>query len=106
MGSRGGSDRELKRRNKAAAAETKKRERAEYLKWDKEIRKEKIRRDKAAAAETKKRERTKFLKWDKEIQVEEKRREILRDLNEEEGWNPKNKKKMGRPKPPSIPQEI
>ena len=47
------ADRELKRRDKAAAAETQKRERAEYLKWDKEIRKEKIHRDKAVAAETK-----------------------------------------------------
>ena len=85
------ADREYKRRDKAAVAETKKRERTEYLNWDEEIRKEKIRRDKAAAAETRTRERTEFLKWSKEIQSEETRREKLRDLSKT--WNPKNTKK-------------
>ena len=65
------ADRELKCRDKAAekkaSAETKKCERAEFLKWSKE----KKRRVRVAAAETKKTERAEFLKWSKEIQVEE-----------------------------------
>ena len=68
------------------AAETKKRERTEASKWNKEIQKEQTRPEKVTATEAKKRERTEFLKWNKEIQVEEKRREKLRDLNEEKGW--------------------
>ena len=80
----------MKRRDKAVekitATETRKRERKEYLKWSREIGKEKILREKKTAAETKKRERAEFLKWNKEIQAEEARREILRDLNEEKGW--------------------
>ena len=61
------ADHELKRRDKAA--------------------------EKKTAKETKKRERAEFLKWNKEIQSEEKRREILRDLEEAKTWNPKNTKK-------------
>ena len=73
---------------------TRKRERAEAVKWDREIQKEQTRRTKVTAAETKKRERTEFLKWNKEIQTEETRREILRDLNEEKGW--RGSKKIGQ----------
>ena len=54
------ADRELKRRDKAA--------------------------EKKTAVETKKCERVEFLKWNKEIQKEETGCEILRDLNEEKGW--------------------
>ena len=79
------ADRELKCRDKAAEEKT--------------------------AKETKKRERAEFLKWNKEIQSEEKRREILRDLNEEKGWHGSKKfgkirrqfrRKFERRKPPAF----
>ena len=79
------ADRELKRRGKAA--------------------------QKITAAETKKRERAEFLKWNKEIQTEETCREILRDLNEEKGWRGSKKfgkirrrfrRKFERRKPPAF----
>ena len=92
------ADRELKRPDKAVekrtATETKKRERPKFLKWNKEIEKEKQRRVRVTATETKKRERAEFLKWNKEIQKEETRREILRELNEEKGWH--GSKKIGK----------
>ena len=109
------ADRELKRRDKAAekitAAETRRRKCAEFLKWSKEIGKEKQRRTKVTAAATKKRERAEFLKWNKEIQKEEARHEILRDLNEEKGWRGSEKfgkirrhfrRKFERRKPPAF----
>ena len=105
------ADRKLKRRDKAAAAETKKRERAEASKWRREIEKEQTRREKAAAAETKKRERAEFLKWSKEIQSEETRREKQGDLNEEKGLHGSKKlgqirrrfrRKFERRKPPAF----
>ena len=105
------ADRKLKRRDKAAAAETKKRERAEASKWRREIEKEQTRREKAAAAETKKRERAEFLKWSKEIQSEETRREKQGDLNEEKGLHGSKKlgqirrrfrRKFKRRKPPAF----
>ena len=108
------ADLELKRRDKVAeitAAETKKRERSEFFKWNKEIEKEKQRRVRVKAAEMKKRERAEFLKWNKEIQKEETRREILRDLNEEKGWRGSKKigqirrrsrRKFERRKPPAF----
>ena len=43
--------------------------------------------EKITAAETKKRECAEFLKWSKEIQTEETRHEILRNLNEEKAWH-------------------
>ena len=79
---------------KKVAAETRRRERPEAVKWDREIQKEQTRRTKVTAAETKERERTEFLKWNKEIQTEEAGREILRDLNEEKGW--RGSKKIGQ----------
>ena len=109
------ADRELKRRDKVVekevAAETRKRERAEFLKWSKEIGEEKKRRVRVAVAGTKKRERAEFLKWNKEIQAEETRSEILRDLNEEKGWRGSKKfaqirrrfrPKFERRKPPRL----
>ena len=72
----------------------KKRERAEAVKWGREIQKEQTRRTKVTAAETKKRERAEYLKWNKEIQTEEARREMLRDLSEEKGW--RGSKKIGQ----------
>ena len=72
----------MKRRDKAvqkkAAAETRKRERAEASKWRREIEKEKTRREKVKAAGTKRRERAEFLKWSKGIHAEETRREFQR----------------------------
>ena len=83
-----------KRQEKKTAAETKKRERAEAVKWDREIQKEQTRRTKVTAAETKERERAEYLKWNKEIQTEEARREILRGVSEEKGW--RGSKKIGQ----------
>ena len=109
------ADQELRRHDKAAekvtAAETKKRERTEFLKWQKEIGEEKQRHAKVMASEARKRERSEFLKWSKEIQEEEARREILCDLNEEKGWHGSKKlgqirrcfrRKFERRKPPAF----
>ena len=60
------ADWELKCRDKAAekvtATETRRRERAEVAKWNREIGKEQTRREKVAATETRRRGRTEFLK--------------------------------------------
>ena len=78
---------------------------------DRELKRREKRQEKKVAKETKKRERTEFLKWNKEIQVEEKRREILRDLNEEKRWHGSKKfaqirrrfrRKFERRKPPAF----
>ena len=109
------ADRELKRRDKAAekvmAAETRRRERVEAAKWNREIGKKRTRREKVAATETRRRGRTEFLKWNKEIGKEEQRREKLRDLEEEKAWKGSKKfaqvwrrfrTKFERRKPPAF----
>ena len=62
-------------------------------------------------AETKKRKRDEYLKWDKEIQTEEQRREKQCDLIEEKGWHGSKKlgqirrwfcRKFERRKPPAF----
>ena len=84
------ADRELRRREKRqekkTAAETRKRERAEAVKWDREMREEQTRRTRVTATETCRREGAEANKWNKEIQTEEAQREKLRDLNEEKRW--------------------
>ena len=76
------ADRELQRRNRAVeratARETRRRERAEAARWNREIRQEEGRRVRVTAAETKRRERAEFLKWSKEIHAEETRQEFQR----------------------------
>ena len=54
--------------------------------WNREADKELARRDKKSAAETRRRERAEMVKWDREIRKEEQRREEFRDLKEAQGW--------------------